>query len=303
MALIAVGVLAAGRSPLWRDSSFWLLATIAAVAGFGVGLLPPLLQNPDSWRQMARHGSEEIGHSLAWGLSFSWQFGKPQILGLASGLVVGAAARARGAGPAEGRASWLRPWLGLLLALGFTVLVFPAKYYYGAFLLPWAFAAATPAVTRLPMARRLVTLTLAAGCYLAAVAPVMALQVVFSTLPSTQTLAYNVAQIQQRVPDGARVYAQEYWSSLANDLRFVSMAHGHPDLERVDYVLLNGSGTGAPGMPAAIPDQAYFDRNFETVYDNLPRERASLLGIPISRSGWGFGVRILARRPPGAPSQ
>lgn len=296
--LIAVCTLVARKAPVVREPGLWITFLGGALLGFATGLLPPLLQDHNSWRQMLRHGSEEIGHELSWGLAFSWRFGKPQILGIASGLVIGVAAALRGMVSPVHRdwGNWTSRWLGPVLALALTALVFPAKYYYAAFLLPWVLGAATPGAWELARQRRVLVLVVAGSCYCLAILRFLAFQVILWSLPRSQTLSYNVSRIRELVPVASSVYAQEYWSSLGDTVKFISMVHGNPDAGRIDYVLLTANGTGAPGKPVEIPHQQYFDSQFFTIYDNLPRERIRVLGIPISHSAWGFGVRILGRR-------
>jgi hypothetical protein len=277
-----LGILALLRVKSIR-AALVMIATAAIT--FALCLAPILIAHPDAWRQFGSHASAQFTTTFSWGVTHSWIYGKQYLLSAAAALVIGIAAMFL-----RPRTMWMRfaPACAVLLVLGLVA----AKSYYLWFVTPLLIAAACATASELRESRGMqVAMLLAATLYGGAVIGPLQQQLIVATLPPSQRLAPNVAAVRAHVPPNSIVLASELWSSLANDLQYRSLVHAATRIEEIDYVILTGNGSGAPGVP-----QHPAPANFDVVYDNLRRDVPRLLGIPLSRSGWGFGVRIYRSR-------
>jgi hypothetical protein len=269
-----------------------LVLIALAVASFAACLAPILIARPDAWRQFGSHATAQFATSVGWGLAHSWIYGKPYLLSAAAALIIGLAALF-----VTPRVTLVRfaSACAVLIVLGFV----PAKSYYLWFVTPLLIAAACATAAEL-RERRVVQIAtlLAAMLYGGAVVGPLQQQLIVATLPSSQRLAPNVAAVRAHIPPASIVRASELWSSLGNDVRYRSLVHSGTPFEEADFVVLTGNGSGAPGIPQSLEptQQAALAEHFDVVYDNLRRDVPRLLGIPLSRSGWGYGVRIYRSR-------
>jgi hypothetical protein len=248
-------------------------------------LAPILIAHPDAWRQFASHASTQFSPTLAWGLTFSWTFHRPYVLSVVATLVIALAAAIL-----RRRDALLR--FAPLFAVAIVVCFMPAKPYYLWFVTPLLFAGACATAWEL-RARRVMQVAAAVAivAYGIAIAEPLQQRWIVATLPPEQRLAPNVAAIRAQVPRGSLVLGSEFWSSLANDVRYRSLVHGTTSVDDVDYVILTGNGTGAVGVAQPLDVS-----RFELVYDSLRRDVPRLFGVPLSHSGWGYGVRIYRAR-------
>jgi hypothetical protein len=265
---------------------------LTAAASFAVCLAPILIANPAAWRQFGSHASAQFSTTAAWGIAHSWIYGRQYLLSVAAAAIVGIAAlllRRRDVLPR------FLPALAVPIVLGFV----PAKSYYLWFVTPLLIAAACATAAQLRGHRTMrVATAIAAMLYGGAVVVPLQQLLIGATLPPDQRLAPNAAAVRAHVPRGSVVLASELWSSIANDVQYRSLVHAATKIEDVDYVILTGNGSGAPGVPQTLEaaQQAALISGFDVVYDNLRRDVPQLFGIPLSRSGWGYGVRIYRAR-------
>jgi hypothetical protein len=117
---------------------------------------------------------------------------------------------------------------------------------------------------------------------------------VTALLPAGQRREENVSRLKTLMPAGSRVLGNEFWSSLANDYRFFSIVHSGVSVNDVDFIVVTGNGSGVPGVPNQSARRLR-ERSFVKVYDGLSTQPARLLGVPISRSAYGYGFVLLAR--------
>lgn len=293
--LIAAGLL--GILALLRMRSVKLL--IAAAATFLACLAPILITHPAAWRQFGLHASAQFATTMSWGIAHSWIYGRQYLLSVAAALIIGIAAAIIGiAAPFLQRRDVLlrfAPAYAVPIILGLVA----AKSYYLWFVAPLLLAAACATAWELRAHRVMWIATIVAAMLHggAIVVPVQQ-QLIAATLPANQQLAPNVAAVRASVPRGSVVLASELWSSIANDVQYRSLVHAGTKIDDVDFVILSGNGSGAPGVPQTLTaaQQAVLAANFDVVYDNLRRDVPRLLGMPLSRSGWGYGVRIYRSR-------
>jgi hypothetical protein len=269
-----------------------LKMVIAAAASFAACLVPILIANPDAWRQFGAHASAQFSTTTAWGLAHSWVYGRHYLLPAAATVVVFVAVLVLRRHDLRLRFVGLLP---VVLILG----LIPEKSYYLWFVTPLLLAAACATAVELRAHRAMqIAVVVAAMLYGGGLLVPLQQQLIAATLPPDQRLAPNAAAVRAHVPRGSVVLASELWSSIANDVQYRSLVHAATKLEEADYVILSGNGSGAPGVPQTLDAarQAVLATRFEVVYDNLRRDVPQLFGVPLSRSGGGYGVRIYRAR-------
>jgi hypothetical protein len=114
-------------------------------------------------------------------------------------------------------------------------------------------------------------------------------------LPTDQTLEYNAPIVASLVPAGSTVVTSEYWPVLGDKSHVLDGGFAHPRCAEIDYVVLTGNGSGEPGVVRPYWPECVNDRAFMVVLDRVNRQRASIMGVRISRSAYGFGPKILKR--------
>ncbi len=289
--------------PRRRARALLVWAACAAAVCAAV-LAPVLLAVPEAYRQALGQSvlRERLsGFTLRLG---DWRGSLPLLACIALLLTLGGVA---------GRARLLtwRAWASLFLvpglALAALVVLLPGKHTYLWMWGPWLCVAALECVWRAWSASRqrlAVALALAtcAACALAT-APGLHRTLVLVSLPAEQRLDPATARVRASIPAGSRVLVDELWWSLADAYQVRDAAWWRPtNPAEVDWVVLSANGTGAPGRARRLPPalEAHVAEHFDVVRDDLNPRRASLFGLPLSRSGYGFGVRVLRRR--GSPA-
>lgn len=284
LGLHALVVIATGPRPL-RTAA--ILAGSAALATLAC-LAPIVVPHPEALRQFGGHAREQFHSDFLWRIRFSWTYGRELIAAALLPLVIAMLARSK-----RGLA---QRFAGSAAAVLLVILFVPAKYYYLWFVGPLLIAAACATVAEGRVPR--VAVAMATVLYLFAMLQPLRRFAIAATLPPEQRLAPNVAIIRRIIPPGSTVLAGEFWSSIANDVRYRSLVHGDPDYDAIDYVIQIGNGSGTPGRPQGLTaaQEAAIASRFVVVHDNLNRDVPRLFGIPLSRSAWGFGTRILRKR-------
>lgn len=265
-----------------------------------LAIAPLLLAHPDAWRQALGQSvlQERLGR-LTLPLE-GWRPAWTQLAFTLTLLAIGLAARA--ARLVDWR-EWAARWLVPTVALAAVVVTLPGKHTYLWMWGAWLLVAAVECAWRAWHARRRrlaasLSAALLAGCALAA-APAVQRGLVIVALPADQRPDAAAARVRAAIPPGARVLVDELWWSTAGDYDVRDVAWSRPsDPASIEWLVLSGNGTGAPGRARALPPHlAQLEPRFEVVRDDLSQSPASLLGLRISRSGWGFGVRVLRRQP------
>jgi 4-amino-4-deoxy-L-arabinose transferase-like glycosyltransferase len=274
---------------LWkrRAKACAMLLLLAAVS-FAACLASILIAHPTAWRQFGSHASAQFTTTIAWGVADSWVYGRHYLLSAAAALMIGISA-------AILRRKDMLIRFAPAFAVPIVICLVPAKAYYLWFVTPLLLAAACATAWELRGTRTMrLTTCFAAVLYAGAIAVPVQQQLIVALLPPDQQLAPNAAAVRAHVPRGSLVLASELWSSLANDVQYRSLVHGTTKIEDVDYVILIGNGSGRIGAPQTLDAhrQAALASDFTIVYDNLRHDVPRLFGKPLSRSGWGYGVRI-----------
>jgi hypothetical protein len=93
------------------------------------------------------------------------------------------------------------------------------------------------------------------------------------------------ALVESQVPEGASVLCTaEYWWLLASRNHVYDiMNHGVMDVERIQYIILTGCGTGAPNTHQPLPPFANHG-DYELISSSLAQDVPSIFGIPLTRS-------------------
>jgi hypothetical protein len=268
----------------------------AAAVGLALVLAPLLLTAPDAWRQFAGQSvlKERVG---TWLLPLAgWRPAWPQVLLTAVLLAIGLAARTAGA------RAWARTWLVPWIALAAVAVTVPGKHTYLWMWGPWLLVAAAECIWRAwDDGRRRVAAACGGALVLAvglAAAPALHRGLLIATLPPDQRPDAAAARVRALLPPGSRVLVDELWWSLADDHDVRDLYWSRPaDLKSFEWLVLSGNGSGAPGRARALPPHCRgLESAFVVVRDDLNPRPASLFGLSLSRSAYGFGVRVLRRR-------
>jgi hypothetical protein len=120
-------------------------------------------------------------------------------------------------------------------------------------------------------------------------------------LPPGQGLPANQAKLRELLPVGSVVLLDEHWwlMDATEYTLYDIMFSMPPDLSRIDYVVLSGNGSGAPGVPRKLDARfaAYVAKHFQPIHDSLAREPFTFFGRRITNSAYGFGFVLMARKP------
>jgi hypothetical protein len=198
---------------------------------------------------------------------------------------------------------WVYLWLGPIGAVAFWLATVPWKPAYLWFIGPWVIAvAAAELVWSWPTLSRLgrVATVLVLGLSSVVGATVTLKTVVWiAFLPTTQRQDWNRRLLADLIPPGSVVLTYDSWMLLGGDLVVYDGRFACPDLDRVDYIVLSGNGSGAPGKPTVVSVRCQpsypFGEKFRPVAENLNRSRPTLFGKPVTRSAYGFGTLVLER--------
>jgi hypothetical protein len=249
------------------------------------------------WSQFYKHASRMFRAPLLWGLQSATRYAPEVLLFFTAGLLVALAAKTiRGPGREGFLPIWMA-WLGPVLLLLF---LYPGKPYYLWALAP-TMAATTSVLIPLVLSRRMVWRS--ALCFgaatLVAVAGLIGVRGIFvmASLPVEQQLGGNERLLRDLIPDRSMVLGNDFWPSLAGRVHFISSPHSDVPAEKLDFVLLTANGSGKPGKQQKLEGvyEHLLESRWEIVYDGLTKERPRFLGLPLSRSAWGYGF-ILYRR-------
>jgi len=196
------------------------------------------------------------------------------------------------------RSLWLAP-LAIQVAIP---LLFPREVYYIWIMAPILLGIALILIQRSAHPRLLTALAL--PVYLFAISRVLLLYAALATLRPGQRLEANLPLIRSIIPKTSTVMTYDYWPALANEYRVFS-TEARPDWQYVDFLVLTGNGSGAPGKRQVLSDERdlHVQREYEVVADLLNRETFHF-GPLHTNSAYGFGPLILRRiRRPGESNQ
>ena len=261
-----------------------------AAAVFAAVMIPLLLTTPYGIAQLSRLFGESARTSYAWAWANSLRYGAPHYLSAAAALLVALAHLLRGR-----FGEWLRLWLPPLAAFLVLLVILPVKYYYVWLVVPSLLAAAACAVAAFSSAWRIAVLSAALVLWAGAASRFALMALVRATLPPDQRMTANVELLRRTIPKDAGVMTYDFWPALAGSMRIYS-TEADPPWSDVDYIVLTGNGSGAPGQPQALraEQQPYVREHFEPILDHLNR-RAFALGPIHTHSAWGYGPLILRR--------
>ena len=200
---------------------------------------------------------------------------------------------------------WYRYLLCTLASLGFWTATVAGKILYLSYLYPWLIALAVAELAwhgkALAFPKRLFAVLFLFISVILGSEGLIKSTLSMATLVSDQRQNSNEELLNKIIPPGSRVLATDAWWLLAKDHLVYDARFTHPDMSEVDFVVLGGNGSGAPGQPV-IPTShsewlASFPlfETFHVVHDNLNRYRPKLFGFPLTRSSYGFGTMVLER--------
>lgn len=275
----------------------------AAVVILGC-LLPLYLAEPTFYRQFFTHAEAATAsmplERMASAVALAWQVAKPRALVMIAVLPLiffGAVLAWRTRPRLETFAWYGAPLLGLAVLLSLR----PAHTYWW-FLQPWFVVVAFIVTARLGQrsacsaALPCLWLFLCIGA-----AIVWPAKDIFarSSLRPSQRLDEASLRLRSVVPPGATVMTTLGWWALAADRQVIDPhLSDASDLTGIEFFVADGNGTGAPGVwrkPANLRYQKAIEENFKVVSDDLPRDRLTLFGRPISGSAYGFGTVVMRR--------
>jgi hypothetical protein len=275
---------------LRRVVAIAVLSSLVMVAS----VTPILILHPTAWHQFFVHVGQQMHPSYHEDLRIAWRDGRSYLF-----LIFGCAV-ASVFDLARTQVRFLDWFERYGFALTFTLLLavrLPRHPYYFWYVPPVLVPAATATLAAI-WARGARFQAYALGLTLAAFGALGALDyfkelVLMAALPPEQRAQPNADTIRRLVPPGSRIAAGELWGELGNEYHFRTPNHDPLPLEQIDYVLLFPNGQRNLGEASKIPgNKSYFTRNFRLIYDNLPRTRTKVFGLPAANGFWGFGPRI-----------
>jgi len=187
-----------------------------------------------------------------------------------------------------------------LVGIGLVMFMRPAPTYMW-FLEPWFLLAALVVIAYVRRQRLLqpvVTGWLAVWLAVASMWPVKD-YIVRIALPAEQRLALNARKLRDLIPEGAGVLTLAGWWMLGSDRAvYDPLMSDVQDLDRIEYFVANGNGTGEPGVwrrPRVSRYYAMVREHFEVISDTLPRTPIRVFGFRVTNSAYGFGSVVLRR--------
>ena len=253
--------------------------------------------HPGAWTQFRRHVGVQTSASSFYGLMVWATYQLPVLMLVAACTLVSVAAAKSETDCRDGsRYIWMSWAVPALLLFAYH----PEKRYY-----LWALAPIIVATTaiQLPLALaprgRGPRFMLFSAAILVAISTLLSVRGIgiMAALPEDQELGRNEQLLREMIPDGSVVLGNDFWPSLAGRVRFISSPHSEVPAEKLGFVLLTANGSGKPGRRQKL-EGVYahlLDSGWEIVHDGLTKERPRFLGLPLSRSAWGYGF-ILYRR-------
>jgi len=285
-----IGLLVLLRRNRIRDTAVWMAAAAAVFLPIMLILDWHTLHSAGSG--MGTMAAAAASRSLKW-LIEAFQFGRTAGWAEIAMLVPIALAGWKW----KQRSLWLVP-VAIQLAIP---LLFPREFYYIWIMAPVMLGITMIVIERSP--RRWPAL-LALPIYLFAISRVLLLHAALVTLPPDQRIDANVKLIHSIIPRTSTIMTYDYWPALGNEYRLYS-TDARPDWQTVDYIVLTGNGSGAPGKRQLLPDDRdlHAQREYTIVADRLNREPFHL-GPIHTHSAYGFGPMILRRiRQPGQSNE
>jgi hypothetical protein len=288
------------------------IAPSAAAFGLGVGftavvcLMPFFLSHPGFYWQFLQHSQYEVFSASAWGrlsgnVGLAWEVAPHRLFILFATvptLCLGAVMFWQAGRIGETIAVFVAPLVGF----GLVMFVRPAHTYMW-FLGPWFLLAALVVIAYLRRSRLLrlvVTGWLAVWLAVASIWPVKD-YIVRIALPAEQRLALNERKLRDLIPTGAGVLTPDgwVWWALGSDRAVYESEYSDlQDLDRIEYFVTDGNGTGEPGVwfPPLNPRyNAMVREHFEVISDTLPRTPIQVFGFRVTNSAYGFGSVVLRR--------
>ncbi len=193
---------------------------------------------------------------------------------------------------------WLVP---LIVQLAIPVL-FPREFYYVWIVGPMLLAIDFTLYERTNHRGLLAALGL--PVYLLAISRVLISWTVMATLPEDQRLEANLRLVESIIPRTSTVMVYDYWPALGAKYH-VFASDAYPGWDRIDYLVLTGNGSGAPGERQHLfyNQEPHVINEYRVVLDRLNRKPFSI-GPFHTHSAWGFGPLILQRiRRPGESNE
>jgi hypothetical protein len=298
--------LIAGFWLLHVDRSRWplllALSAAGAVAATALCLVPLYLIEPTFYRQFFQHASAVV--TSPWdrirgemGLIVQVAPGRIFIMLATLPLLFLGLSRSWNARPRlETLTIYIAPMAGFLL-----LFCLRSAHTYWWFLQPWflivALLVATQGWQRKKVSSLLSTAWLTLWVSAALIWPAKG-YVARMTLPPEQRISYCEERLRQIIPPGSTVLTTKGWWALAGDHTVIDPTFSEIDLNRIDFFVGDGNGTGEPGKWGEPENPRYADllrTELEIIRDDLPRERAHLFGQTVSRSAYGFGPIVLQR--------
>jgi len=299
---------------LWLRRSVKIpeIAPAAAAFGLGVGftvvlcLMPLFLSHPNFYQQFLQHSQAVVLSESAWSrllgeFSLAWKFAQPRLFILFAtvpALCLGIVTFWRAGRIGETIAVFVAPLVGF----GLLMFVRPVPTYMW-FLEPWFLLAAAVVIAylwRQGLLQLVVTGWVVVWLALASIWPVKD-YIVRMALPAEQRLAPNAQKLRDLIPTGAGVLTLEGWWALGSDRAVYDPQFSDlQDLDRIEYFVAGGNGTGEPGVwfrPSNPRYDAMVREHFEVISDSLPRTPIRVFGFKVTNSAYGFGSVVLRRVP------
>jgi hypothetical protein len=288
------------------------IAPSAAAFGLGVGftavlcLMPFFLSHPNFYQQFLQHSQGIVISKSAWnrlsgGFSLAWEVARYRLfilLATVPPLCLGIVTFWRAGRIGETIALFVAPLVGFALLM----FVRPGHTYMW-FLEPWFLLTAVVVIAylrRQRLLRLVVTGWLAVWLAVASIWPVKD-YIVRIALPAEQRLAPNAQKLRDLIPTGAGVLTLGGWWALGSDRAvYDPMFSDLQDLDRIEYFVTDGNGTGEPGVwfrPSNPRYDAMVREHFEVISDTLPRTPIRVFGFRVTNSAYGFGSVVLRRVP------
>ena len=303
LAMIAITLLLSNSTP-WqvriRDFAIWCSVSAAV---FLMVVFPLLYLHPGAINQYRANAATAIK-------SYPELFSAPlQFIGVhipfvssMSGILAVNLLLVPAALRSNNRKYWLRLYCGTLAALLFWFMSVPNKILYLWFVAPWLialyFSVLSTEWNKVNKILRTFSLALLAFSLLLGSINTIKPIVYISFLPKSQRQDENQRLLNSLIPAKSKVLCTDAWWFIADNREVYDARWTHPDMEKIDFVILSGNGSGKPGFPILanewLEDFPLYD-HVHVVNDNLNREVPQFFGVPLSRSSYGFGSLVLER--------
>jgi hypothetical protein len=328
--LVATIVLSGRDDTLRRRVTLLAIVGIVAADVLAACFVPLVIIHPQAMQQFALHSLDNTHATMTWVQAWLWAWGaSTRMVVTMGGIVVTALLLA----VACWSAGLLRQWGRLVgsALLGLVVVLFTAKGkgLYLWFLGPWLIASIVTlgamwwhqSPRSAPKRRSLVEPWLlrvaAAGCVaapmlmgaLASGAGQVAQWLAVAKLPPGQTPADAQLVLDQLIPDGAVVLADDLWSHLASrcDVHDATFGLTHdPEgvLAQVQYVALTANYSPHPGQRRQLHNpklEQYLADHFQVIRHDAGGHRLTILGKTLDSHAQGFGPVVLRKTQPSDP--